>query len=305
MRAPVALPGSAAVVQPWAAYGLLALATLCWAGNHIVGRFIAGVVPPGGLAVVRWLLTIAVVLPFAWSQVRRDWPALLARRWQMVFLALAGGGIFGTLQFVGLTYTTALNVAMFNSLVPVCIILANLAIFRERVYWVQVEGIIISLLGVLTIIAKGDGSRLAEFNFNGGDILVIGNMLLFGVYSACLRLKPNIHWLTFTVCLAVVSCLANIPYACWEMAQGQYLQPNAPTAFAILYTGILSSAVAYASWSIGVSIIGSSRSGVFLHLIPVYGAILSTLFLGEHVQTFHIIGLVAILTGVTLATRRD
>ena len=290
--------------HPWSAYALLCLAPLCWAGNHIVGRYIAGQVPPGGLSVLRWVITCLVLLPFAWPHLRRDWPALQQKPWAMLLLALAGGGIFGTLQFVGLTYTTALNVAVFNSIVPVCIILANLAIFRERVHWMQIEGIIISLIGVLAIISKGDGQRLASLNFNGGDILVIANMLLFGVYSTCLRLKPNVHWLTFVMALAVISGVANIPLAAWEMTHGQPLQANTTTALAILYTGIFSSAVAYAAWSIGVAAIGSARSGVFLHLIPLYGAILSTLFLGEQIQPFHIAGLAAILTGVTLATRR-
>jgi drug/metabolite transporter (DMT)-like permease len=290
--------------QPWLAYGLLALAPLCWAGNHIVGRFIAGQVPPGGLAVFRWLVTCVVLLPFAAQHWRRDWPALRAGGVPMVLLALTGGGIFGTLQYVGLNYTTALNVAMFNSLVPVCIILANLAIFRERVHRVQIEGIIISLLGVLTIIAKGDWQRLSALNFNGGDILVIANMMLFGVYSSCLRLKPNIHWLTFTLVLALVSGIANLPFAAWEMAHGNTLQANTMTAVAILYAGIFSSAVAYAAWSIGVARIGSGRSGAFLHLIPLYGAGLSSLFLGEHIQPFHLVGIAAILTGVTLAARR-
>jgi drug/metabolite transporter (DMT)-like permease len=290
--------------HPWSAYGLLCLAPLCWAGNHIVGRFIAGAVPPGGLSVIRWMITCLVLLPFALPHIRRDWPALMARRWQMFWLALAGGGIFGTLQFVGLTYTTALNVAVFNSVVPVCIILANFAIFRDRVHWMQIEGIVISLIGVLAIIAKGDGSRLTELNFNGGDILIIGNMLLFGIYSSCLRLKPDVHWLTFVMALAVISGIVNVPLAAWEMAHGQVLHANSMTILAVLYTGIFSSAVAYASWSVGVATIGSSRSGVFLHLIPLYGAILSTLFLGEHIQPYHIAGLAAILTGVTLASRR-
>jgi drug/metabolite transporter (DMT)-like permease len=295
---------AAKTAHPWQAYGLLCLAPLCWGGNHIVGRFIAGQVPPGGLSVIRWIITCLVLLPFALPHIRRDWPALMERRWPMFWLALAGGGVFGTLQFIGLAHTTALNVAVFNSVVPVCIILANLAIFRERVYWVQIEGIVISLIGVLAIIAKGDGSRLAELNFNGGDLLIIANMLLFGVYSSCLRLKPNVHWLTFVMALAVVSSVINIPLAAWEMSRGQVLQANTLTVLALLYTGIFSSAVAYAAWSVGVSAIGSGRSGVFLHLIPLYGAILSTLFLGEQIQPFHVAGLAAILTGVTLATRR-
>jgi drug/metabolite transporter (DMT)-like permease len=290
--------------QPWWAYGLLCLATLCWAGNHIVGRYIAGAVPPGGLSVLRWIITCLVLLPFALPQIRRDWPALMARRWPMFWLALAGGGVFGTLQFIGLAHTTALNVAVFNSIVPVCILLANLAIFRDRAHWMQIGGIGVSLLGVLAIIAKGDGSRLSELNVSGGDILVIFNMLLFGVYSACLRLKPDIHWLTFTMALAVISGVVNVPLAVWEMTHGQVLQANTMTVLAVLYTGILSSAVAYAAWSVGVTAIGSSRSGVFLHLVPLYGAILSTLFLGEQIQPFHVAGFAAILTGVWLATRR-
>jgi drug/metabolite transporter (DMT)-like permease len=302
--APTSDAAVAAGRTPWPAYGLLALAALCWAGNHIVGRFVAGIVPPGGLAVVRWLLAVAVLLPFAWPHLRRDWPALMERRWPMIWLALAGGGVFGTLQFVGLNHTSAINTAMFNSLVPVCIILANFAIFREGVHWVQLEGILISLIGVLTIVAKGDGQRLASLNFNGGDLVIIGNMMLFGVYSACLRLKPAVHWLTFSVALAAVSCVANVPLAAWEMSQGEFLQPSMITGAAVLYVGLISSALAYAAWSVGVSAIGSARSGVFLHLIPLYGAILSSLFLGEHIQPFHVAGLAAILTGVTLASRR-
>jgi drug/metabolite transporter (DMT)-like permease len=287
--------------QPWLAYGLLALAALCWAGNHVVGRFVAGSVPPGGLAVLRWLITVLVLWPFAAPYIRRDWPALRAGWRPLVLLALAGGGIFGTLQFVALAMTSALNVAVFNSVVPVCILIANLLIFAERVSGRQGLGIFVSLGGVLVIIAKGDAGRLASLNFNAGDLLVIANMLLFGIYSACLRLKPNIHWLTFTVALAVVSGLANVPVAIWETVNGQILQPTLLTLWSVLYVGVLSSALAYAAWSVGVGIIGSARAGAFLHLIPLYGAILSTLFLGEQIQPFHVGGLVAILAGVTLA----
>jgi drug/metabolite transporter (DMT)-like permease len=285
-------------------YLLLAIAPFFWAGNHIAGRAIAGHVPPGGLSVLRWLLAAAILLPFALSHVRRDWPVFAAKPWTFVLLALAGGGIFGTLQFVGLKYTTALNVAVFNSTVPAFIIVAAGLIFRDAVRPVQVIGILISLGGVLTIITKGDPAALSAFSFNGGDILIIANMALFAVYSACLRLRPPTHWMSFIIALSLVSALANIPLAALEAATDEPLQATWMTVFAVVCVAICPSVISYAAWARGVELIGAARAGVFLHLVPLYGALLSTVILGEAIRPFQVAGLVLILSGVAMASRK-
>ena len=285
------------------AYLLLAIGPFFWAGNHILGRAIAGHVPPGGLSVLRWLLAAIVLLPFAISHLRRDWPALRERPWTMVLLAMAGGGLFGTLQFIALQSTAALNAAVLNSTVPAFIVVAAALIFRDAVRPLQVIGIVISLAGVLSIIAKGDPAALRKLSFNGGDLLLVANMALFAVYSACLRLRPAMHWMTFVIALSVVSAIGNVPLALWEIWDGEPLQADLTTLFAVLYVGICTSTIAYACWSRGVELIGAARAGVFLHLVPLYGALLSTLLLGEAVRPYHIFGLALILTGVTLASR--
>ena len=285
-------------------YLLLAIAPLCWAGNHIVGRAIAGHVPPGGVSLMRWLLAAMVLLPFAVGHIRRDWEMLGSKPWTIVCLSMAGGGLFGTLQFIGLQYTVALNAAVFNSTVPAFIVIAAAVIFRDPVRPLQVIGILTSLAGVIVIVGKGDPAVLSTLSFNMGDIIIIANMALFAVYSACLRLKPALHWMTFMMALSIISALGNVPLAIWEHFDGEPLEATPETVLAVLYAGICTSVIAYACWSRGIELIGAARAGVFLHLVPVYGALLSTLLLGEAIRPYQLIGLGFILTGVTMAARR-
>jgi drug/metabolite transporter (DMT)-like permease len=287
------------------AYVMLSLASLFWAGNHIVGRAIAGHVPPAGLSVFRWLLVTLMLLPFARKSWRHDWAGIARRPGAMVMLALSGGALFGTGQLVALNYTFAVNVAVINSVAPALIVLASVLIFTDQVRALQLFGIAVSLIGVLVIVSHGNWSRLATMTFNPGDLLVLFNMAVWAVYSACLRLKPDISAVGFMLALAAISAVANVPFAVWEHAAGHPLQLSWPTVLAIIYTGVFTSVLAYLAWSRGVELIGAPRAGAFLHLVPLYGAALAWVFLGERMQAFHIVGLVLILSGVTLAARRS
>src|SRR6266496_5530067 len=130
------------------AYLVLALASLCWSGNHIMGRAIAGHVPPVAIATLRWLLAAVVLWPFVRHQVMRAWPLIRQKPGTLVFLALIGGALFGTLQFVGLQYTAALNVSVMNSLAPVLIVAASAVLFHDRFTAGQAIGIAVSFAGV-------------------------------------------------------------------------------------------------------------------------------------------------------------
>lgn len=221
-----------------------------------------------------------------------------------MFLALTGGAMFGTLQYVALNYTAAINVAVINSVAPALIVLASFLIFGDRLSRLQLAGVAISLLGVLTIVARGSLSQLATLSFNGGDLLVLFNMSLWAIYSACLRLRPHISGLGFLFALAVISAVANLPFAIWEHAAGMPLQLSWPTVLSIVYAGLFTSVLAYAAWTRGVEIIGAARASAFLHLVPAYGVVLAWTFLGERMQLFHVAGLALILAGVTLVARK-
>ena len=193
------------------AYLLLALASLCWSGNHLMGRAIAGHVPPLTISTLRWLLAAAILYPFVRQHLRRDWPLIREHFGVLVYLSLLGGALFGALQFVGLQLTTALNVSVMNSLAPLFIAAASAAMFRDRLTGGQLAGIVVSLLGVLAIITQLDPAVLAHFTFNVGDIIILLNMVLWGVYSASLRWRPQIHPVSFMFMFALISGIAMLP----------------------------------------------------------------------------------------------
>ena len=130
-------------------YWLLALATLFWSGNHIVGRAIGGEVPPIGISTVRWLLPTIALGFLAFPHIRRDWPVICAHWGILLWLGIVGGALFTAGQYIGLQYTTALNVSVLNSLVPVLIIATGGTIFRDRVTASQFVGILMSSLSSL------------------------------------------------------------------------------------------------------------------------------------------------------------
>ena len=285
-------------------YLLLALAALFWSGNHIVGRAIGGHVPPVGISTVRWLIPAVLIWPWVRPHLMRDWPAIRAHWKAMLWLGATGGALFTALQYVGLQYTSALNVSVLNSLVPVLIVATSAALFRDRISPMQLAGIVVSSLGVLTIIGRGSLDVLARLAFNWGDLIIVFNMLIFAIYAACLRLRPAMHWLSFIFVFAVLSVVMTLPFAVLEFWQGERFQADWQTLAAIGYVSIFPSVIAFAAWNRGVELIGANRSGPFLHLVPIYTAVLGTSLLGEHLAVFIVIGFALILSGVWLASVR-
>ncbi len=283
-------------------YVLLALASLFWSGNHIVGRAIGGHVPPLGISTVRWLLPAIALWLLGRDHIKRDWPVIRTHWRIMLWLGVTGGALFTALQYVGLQYTSALNVSVLNSLVPVLILATSALAFRDRITPVQVGGIATSLIGVLIIVAHGNIETLLHLAFNAGDLIILFNMMVFAIYASYLRLRPQIHWLSFMFVFALISAVTTLPFAIWETLSGTTFHADLPTAAAILYVSIFPSVVAFAAWNRGVELIGAARAGPFVHLVPVYTAVFGSALLGETLALFHIGGFVMILAGVWLAS---
>jgi drug/metabolite transporter (DMT)-like permease len=304
-------PGRDGPAPPAAAFGsldnaylLLALTALLWSGNHVIGRAIAGHAPPLGISTARWLFGAIVLWPIARPHLRRDWPQI-KRHWRAIlFLGASGGALFSALQYVGLQYTTALNVSVMNSLGPVFIAAAGALMFGDRLAPRQRLGIATSLVGVLAIVTRGDPQVFARLTFNWGDLLILFNMGIWGVYVASLRLRPPIHALSFIYLLAVISSLGTLPFFAWEHFSGVTFHATWLTAFAVAYVAIFPGLVGYATWNRGVELIGANRAAAFLHLIPLFSAVLASTFLGEQLMAYHVAGFGLILAGVHLTARR-
>jgi drug/metabolite transporter (DMT)-like permease len=282
---------------------LLALVSLFWAGNQIVGRAMAGEIPPIMLGCLRWMIATLVILPFAWPALKADWSIVRANLPFLAFLGVIGGGAINTLSYIGLNYTTAMNALVLNSAAPILIVLFCYLIFGDRIAPLQALGIATSLTGVLAVILHGDLGALASMSLNRGDVLIVLGMASWGIYTAFLRRRPAIAPLTLAAVTFAAAGLVNLPLAIGESMLGYAPRPSLATALAIPYVGLFPSVIAYLFYNRAVELIGGTRAGAFTHLVPLFGAILAFVFLGERPGLYHAVGFALILIGVWLASR--
>lgn len=284
-------------------YLLLTLTTLFWSGNFIVARAVHLDVPPMGLVFWRWFGALIVTLPFAWRHIKADWPTI-RRHWRII-LALAAVGVasFNTLVYLGLQNTTALNAVLLQSAIPILIFIFAYVIFRDRVRPVQALGIVLSLAGIATIVARGDVATIHDLAFNRGDLLVFAAVVLWAVYSVLLRKRPAVHPLSFLTLTIAISVILLLPLYIWEHLSGRIMHFDHTTVLAVGYVAIFPSVLAYLFYNRGVDLIGANRAGTFIHLMPLFGSIMAILFLGETFHAYHAAGIALILGGLTLAAR--
>ena len=205
-------------------YLLLSLTALFWAGNIVLARHVGNHVPPITLTTIRWFGTFLILLPFAWPHLRRDWPALRAHLPLMVFLSVIGFAFNNAISYWALQYTEALNALLIQSSGPLFVALWSLILFGVRLTAAQFAGIAISLLGVLTIILRGDFSALATISFNKGDVMFAASLLSFGLYSALIPRRPKTHQLSFIAFTTCCGALMLVPFSAWEFSSGATLK---------------------------------------------------------------------------------
>ncbi len=283
---------------------LLVVAAAFWAGNHAIARAVSGQIPIWSLNVARWVIVALIMALVAAPSLRDDWPEMRRHSVILGVLGILGGGLFGAIQFVGVRYTGALTLSVLNSVAPALIALASFLIFRDPITLLQGLGIAISLSGVLAIVAKLDLGILTSLSVNPGDLIIALNMGIWAVYSACLRLRPPIAGTSFLFILAVWSAITTLPGAVLEFLDGEILRLDFATLGTLAYSSVISSAMAYIFWGMGIETLGVNRAGAFLHLVPLFGTVLATTFLGETLGVHHIAGIALILVGVTLAVRK-
>lgn len=285
-------------------YLLLILATLFWSGNFVLGRAVRADVPPIGLAFWRWCGGSILVLGFAWPYLKRDW-VLIWRHWKMILLlSILGVATFNTLVYTGLQFTTAINALLMQSTMPVLIVLMSYLLFRETIRASQAVGILLSLVGVLAIVGQGSLEVLTSLSLNLGDLLVFIAVALYAAYSTLLRLRPPLHSLSFIATTFIAGTVILLPFYLWENGAGRVMSIDGVTLLTVAYVAIFPSILAYLCYNRGVELAGANRAGLFIHLMPVFGTIMAILFLGESFRWFHGLGILLILSGILLATRR-
>ena len=286
---------------------VLMLPPLFWAGNFVVGRAARGDVPPMMLAFGRHFVALAILLPFGWAAMRRDITRYWECRWRIVRSSLAGMVAFNLLVYLGLHSTTASNAQLMNSMIPVLIALLSAAFLGQRLNGAQILGLVVSCAGVLTIVLSGDVARLVALQLSYGDLIVFAAMISFALFSVSLRSFPaDIDRLGLLGAQLSVAVVMLFPFLAWEyLVEGARASWNAAALAAMLYVGIAASLIANLLYMFGIARVGPARAGMFIHLVPLYGAVMSTALLGESLHIYHALGMAAIMAGLACANMPD
>ncbi len=285
-------------------YLLLSLTSLFWAANTVLGRFIAGHVPPITLAFIRWSGAFVILLPFAARHLLRDWPTIRKHLGLMLLLALTGFSVYNTLAYYGLQYTSAINGLLLQSIGPLFVALWSFVLFRDRLTLRQALGICVSLTGVVVIICHGSLSVLRSVAFNRGDLMFVVALLIYAYYAAMLRRRPLMHPLSFLLFGMGTGAALLIPAVIAELASGKTFILDGESVLSFAFICIFPSLLGYLFLNRGIELIGANRAAPFIHLVPVFGSVLAIVWLGEQFQLFHAVGYGLVFTGITVATRK-
>ncbi|MES2750336.1 MAG: DMT family transporter [Pseudomonadota bacterium] len=285
-------------------YLLLSLMALFWAGNIVLGRYVAGHVPPFALTFVRWAGTFLLVVPFAWPHLVRDWRVIRRHLPLMLALAFTGFALNNALSYWGLQHTQALNALLIQSSGPLFVALWSLILFGIRLTWAQTIGVAISLLGVLVIVLRGNFAALAAVEFNMGDVMFAGALCVFGIYSALMPKRPAMNPLSLIAFTTGCGALMLVPLVAWEVSTGNTLIFDTLTVLTIVFVVIFPSTLAYMFFNRSIELIGPNRAAPFFHLVPVFGSAMAIAFLGEKPELFHLVGYAMVLAGIMTASRR-
>jgi drug/metabolite transporter (DMT)-like permease len=234
----------------------------------------------------------------------QDWPLIRARMGFMVFLSIISIGLFNSLQYLALEYTTALNSLLLQSSGPLFVAIWSLLILRVRLTAAQAIGIAASMVGVLVILLHGDLATLFAIELNKGDVLFLLAMAIFGLYAVLTLKRPAIQQLSFLTFTFACGALCLVPPLLWELFTRPPAEVNAGNLLSLAYVGVFPSVLAYTFYNRGIALIGANRSAPFFHLIPVFGSAMAIVFLGETMHLFHIVGYALVLCGIVVAARK-
>jgi len=283
------------------AYLLLIITTWCWGLNAIISRLAVGEISPMQLVTFRWLGVVLILALIARDNIVRDWPVL---RRHLLFLCLMGScgfTAFNALFYVAGHHTSAINIGILQGSIPIFVLLGSLLVLRQPISIIQGAGVAVTLLGVVIVASRGDLSELLVTSVNRGDLFMLIACFFYAAYSIGLSRRPNVSALGFFAIIASIAWLASLPLVAIETYQQGWTAPTATGWTLALLVTLLPSLIAQVFFIQGVTLIGASRAGVFVNLVPVFASIMAVIFLQEVFQMYHALALTLVLGGIWLS----
>ena len=287
---------------------LLTIPPLLWAGNAIVGRLVHDMVPPITLNFLRWIIAFVILLPLSWPVFKRG-SGLWSHWRRFAVLGLLGIGLYNALQYMALQSSTPINVTLVAAGMPVWMMLVGWLFFGARVSTRQILGAILSIMGVVLVLGRGELRHLLALRLVPGDILMILASIAWSVYSWLLTRPdepPNLraHWATFLMAQVAFGAVWSGAFAAGEWAVGSaQIHWSWTLAAALAYVAIGPAVIAFRCWGAGVQRAGPSVAAFFSNLTPLFAALLSSAFLGELPHGYHIVAFILIVGGIVVSSR--
>ncbi len=288
------------------AYLLLILTTIFWSGNFIVGKAASMYeIPPFSLNFYRWFFAGLILLPFTYKEIINKKSYILNNIGFFIILGVTSITIFNSIVYYSLYYTQVISGVLMISTIPVWIIFISSLLNIEKTNLFQIFGVILSLIGVVFIISKANVDILKNLEFNRGDLTMIVAMLSWAIYSALLKKKKyEVSQITLLQIVIICGLIFLIPIYFIEMNMGHMIKLGKPFYLTLTYVVIFPGLASFFFWIKGIALIGANRAGIFLHLMPIFGAIMAMIIFDEKFMFYHFLGAIFIIAGITLSNKK-
>ena len=290
----------------YSAYLFLVLATFCWSGNFIVGKFATLYeIPPLTLNVFRWISVWFILIPFTYKEIFKNLP-YIKKNWLVIsFMGVITISTFNSVVYFALNYTQVINAVLMLSAIPAATIVLSSLMKIEETNIFQLFGLVLSIIGIGSIISNGDIQKIISLDFNKGDMWMLVCVITWSLYSTLLK-KNNFKFSQFTLIQLMVSVgiLFLIPQFFYEKSIGLELNLDKNFFLILIYVAIFPAIAAYYFWQKGIEIIGPNRASMFIQLMPLFSAVMAIIIFKEKFELYHFVGAIFILSGIYLSNRK-
>ena len=285
------------------AYILLVLTTIFWSGNFIVGKAATIYeIPPFSLNFFRWLFAGIILLPFTFKEIFLKKNYIKANIGLFIILGITSITVFNSIVYYSLYFTQVITGVLMISTIPVWIILISSLLKIEKTNIYQIFGILLSLIGVVAIITKSDLEVIKGLEFNKGDLSIIIAMFSWAIFSTLLKKKKlKVSQITLLQVVIIFGLIFLTPIYIIELLLGNYIILDKPFFLTLAYVVIFPGLLSFLFWIKGISVIGANRSGIFLHLMPIFGSVFAIIIFKEKIMFYHLIGAIFIIFGIRIS----
>jgi len=283
---------------------LLVFIPVLFSTNIITARAVNEFIPPFALAFWRWSLAFFLFLPAIAPDLIRHRDQIVAEWRDLLVLGILGMGICGAFVYIGADTTSATNIGLIYASAPILIAAAATLMYREPLGRTKAAGILISLIGVLVIVFRGDANALRTLSLVPGDLWIATAAIAWAVYSVMLRYRPSqlpsqVRFAATMFCGAITL----LPFHVVEHIGGEVIEINVETIGAMVIVAIVPGLGAYLGYARIQRALGASPTALILYLAPIYTALMAWMLLGESLEPYHLVGALLILPGIFLSTR--